>query len=970
MSPATSAPQAAAALALSYTSPVAPASYGDSSPSSPLVPILLPPSLLTPPPRAATTPATTPASRADVALQLAAFAHYATHATQQAIYLWRAWQGRDATLHARAEAGSHFFPLQRGWWRMRHWPEQQQRRLQEREQLLVHLEMAAAHGYSYTRRRALTALRLSSVALRRFTDAKLAALVRVASLRALAAIASWSAEAVWRGEIAQAAVQLGERRLAMAHEQWRRAHVLSQYRAEAADGISKRLQACLAGGPAELLRLVGVWRRAAARNRLLTSGAVVAQRAHTLSRAWRRIVRATRHAALPADWAWMRLNLAVLLRRWVRVAQSVREDAAVIEQASHVAARRWMRQWRLRVARAAELGTLAEETLRSREASQCRGGFLQWKATCHRRQSVESASDAASDALRNMLARRSWQRWHVMAASEARLDLARSYSRRFSLQVGFDRWREASARRLQLHPEHIRAAARRDACRCAHRQWALFAAAARVRGALSERAECHLGRQVCARWRHLTAFSRLDARRISAKSVAVEASCAARRRRFAIARWWQFRCRCLRIAIATARLAGWKRLVRSIGAITAAAASVRLARIYCRTSLAARAVRQWCIWKAAKEQRSLSEGARLLSCAEHVRTRSADRLRRRGMLWLRHACMCSHREVRLWRRWVRAVESQRAFKVRRAISIFACTRRAFLAWQCSVLADVLESAARASRIRELHEQLEATNFDEQTDTAPGTPDYRAAVDAVAATIGMRRGLSVWRAHMSARARAEMERASCQQRRLALHLAIWARWWWLRLFLPSLARLSSLRLAVACWLEFRRSIYRDDAARMSTAVQVHLIGACRRGFRAFLKHQLLVHARRAAALEHAELSRLASAAESLERWRRPRRLEEERRSLALHFYQTGLVSQWRQFVRLDVVRTRVARWWHRRLLRLTWGGWRLFCTLPLRYERLLTARAEAARSGRGGGGSSVSASQATPAGRRRGWKPVA
>ena len=242
-------------------------------------------------------------------------------------------------------------------------------------------------------------------------------------------------------------------------------------------------------------------------------------------------------------------------------------------------------------------------------------------------------------------------------------------------------------------------------------------------------------------------------------------------------------------------------------------------------------------------------------------------------------------------------------------------------------------------------------------------EYRAIeaakANAIARYARLRRGWSRW---LSARtiliAYSEGQLDAIDRfvyRRLAFALAQWARWWWCQLFLPSLARRCALRLSVAKWkvanLRLNRLAARvmapqglyaladggtaDDVVGNLGAVGFHLANAYKRGMSAFCTRRLIAHASRKANLEYAELNRIATLAEALlERWHRPQAIEKERYRKARAFRYMSLLRQWCESLLLFADKKVVVKWCHKRLLTLTFRGWIIFCSLPVKYDRLL------------------------------------
>ena len=203
---------------------------------------------------------------------------------------------------------------------------------------------------------------------------------------------------------------------------------------------------------------------------------------------------------------------------------------------------------------------------------------------------------------------------------------------------------------------------------------------------------------------------------------------------------------------------------------------------------------------------------------------------------------------------------------------------------------------------------------------------------------MRRGWRAWLVCTRDAARAIHERATCRRRRLALHLALWARWKWLLGFLPTLGNRSLMRQHMARWLAAYRRSHREGAAMLSAAVEWHALArGYRRALRALVRHRLVVQAARAMREQHAVLSRLAALAEAVETWRRPRLEAAARcragRAFVHHLLRTACV-QWCRFARLDAVKNRVVCFRDTRVRRWIWLGWRRYCTLPHKYDRLL------------------------------------
>jgi len=172
-------------------------------------------------------------------------------------------------------------------------------------------------------------------------------------------------------------------------------------------------------------------------------------------------------------------------------------------------------------------------------------------------------------------------------------------------------------------------------------------------------------------------------------------------------------------------------------------------------------------------------------------------------------------------------------------------------------------------------------------------------------------------------------------RLGLHLARWARWWWFGCLLP---RALSCRFALRrVWLVWTATCMRNarvECELLDHAIALHVYAAHLRTMRAFCRYSMLARTRKAAAKRQRQLNRIASLLEAMEVWRLP------------HMHARLLLDR----VIVRALRWELARWrkeasWRKeerrsravlrgRLCREAWKLWRMYCTLPLRYDRLL------------------------------------
>ena len=298
-----------------FTPPVAPAPYVE-------MPSLLPPSLLqTPPPRSGKSRAIpdTPASRAELARQMTAFQHFIVKAAQHALDVWWARSRASTLLVARSEAGAHFLPLQRGWRRLRRYPEEER---QHEQAILQHAEHLWAADVSHAARsmhRALRELRNESLAAKRRSKSEAAVHVRWAIMRALEALSLWSAATAWSLRIYFALQDLSQRRRAYAWTRWREElkDDATRWNRPLPRAMTLRIAACILP-----LRVAAIsWHLFAQAERKLNSRADTSYRSLALRRgvaSWREVWRYAKRRALQSTNAHRRRSSGPLAA-WERL---------------------------------------------------------------------------------------------------------------------------------------------------------------------------------------------------------------------------------------------------------------------------------------------------------------------------------------------------------------------------------------------------------------------------------------------------------------------------------------------------------------------------------------------------------------------------------------------------------------------------------------------------------------------------
>lgn len=122
--------------------------------------------------------------------------------------------------------------------------------------------------------------------------------------------------------------------------------------------------------------------------------------------------------------------------------------------------------------------------------------------------------------------------------------------------------------------------------------------------------------------------------------------------------------------------------------------------------------------------------------------------------------------------------------------------------------------------------------------------------------------------------------------------------------------------------------------MLAAVSWHAVAGCKRVMRGLSRYRVLRWTQRAATARQHELNRYATLLEALERWRLPVRCA----ALMLSRVYQGAVRRhlvrWCACARLLGKGRKIRSSTHACLVRFVWRGWRRFCTLPERYDRLL------------------------------------
>ena len=850
----------------------------------------------------------------------AALVHFNERASRAALQRWLAWQIDEYALSGRSDAARQIFVQRRGFRCLRRWPYVHERRSHtQRRQLDLLADADAAHILS-CRELAFTRLQRAAISERRLASAELGARVRIASLRALAAISQWSVEAAWIAISVEAMAQLLVRRLSGAYARWRRHHARHQpphhHHLLSAPNHHHLLSTPTRSipdwtlfGAVRLRILLSSWRRAAQRWRLLKSAAPALWRSRALRRVWgsltstgsltsRSLARgsltsrsltsisiaptakgadtsqAIRRHSLNGIGVALGVRLRDTLLKWRRAGLARAGRIDIRERAEWWTQCRWVRRWAVRVGRAVSVAMRLDAALATSERNLVGGAFHLWKARRHRRAWEGVASEVADAALCGLRKRRGYRGWQRTVARVCRHVTSAAHARRGTLSGCFRTWARA---------------------------WALVC----TRRDLAYLGDAHLARMACRKWCTRALIAAVREHEHAACAAAAAGGRTRRKLHAALEGWQRHQMRLEVEALAGARRSGWRRLRRA--------------------------------WRASKDrwEASFLHGARLASLGQSVRIQVDKRLATRGLRALRHACICVRRHQGHWRTWAEETARRRGYARMRSKADAFYLGRAVIMWQCTLLAASLARAGRAHRrARELDRQRQrqelwgSAHADEDTLVAASSTGGCDAADG-------RRAWRRWLRWMRDRACASFDIDACRRRRLGLHLAKWARWWWMLGFIPALSTRVQTRLAIGRWLVWHRHTHRIDAAMLDAAVTWHGVTAgYRRALRAFARRQLLVHATRAANEQHMVLGRLASLAEAVERWRRPKLEEAAKMHRADAWVMQRACEQWCRFVWIDAVRARVVCWRNARLHRWVWHGWRAYCTLPRKYERLL------------------------------------
>uniref|UniRef100_A0A7S3AK41 Uncharacterized protein n=1 Tax=Haptolina ericina TaxID=156174 RepID=A0A7S3AK41_9EUKA len=201
-----------------------------------------------------------------------------------------------------------------------------------------------------------------------------------------------------------------------------------------------------------------------------------------------------------------------------------------------------------------------------------------------------------------------------------------------------------------------------------------------------------------------------------------------------------------------------------------------------------------------------------------------------------------------------------------------------------------------------------------------------------------------RCHARSRTARRAAATSVRCSRLRVAVGAWARTGWLRQLPDGLARRGVVRRNFSGWVQLVQESRHVAAVLLVAAVGWHAAATKLKTLLTLRRHQLLGWGRAAAARQQMALQRAAALARAMEAWTAPLR-----REILVHLFSRRLRAR-RGLRRLR--RVGIGAEAHRRLARAarswlllgTWRGWRRFCSLHQRYDRLLAPLRRSAHGG--------------------------